>query len=102
MRGTLTIFKDVFETPPIKKEENGTGRDLLKQRNECLVDRYYFYGKFTDKRYSKILEHLSQEFFLAQITIADLLQDNFEMIDKLRHEQPQKNYFTKKWPHLVW
>jgi hypothetical protein len=102
MRGTLSIFKDVFETTPLKKEEKGNGRELLKERNELLIHRYYFYGKFTGSRYLLILNRLSKEMHLSVITIAELLQDNFEAIDKLRHDNPDANYFAKKWPHLIW
>jgi hypothetical protein len=77
--------------------------DLTKMRNDCLIDRYYYYGKFTDKRYDAILNHLQQEFFInATYTIPELLNDNFELLDKLKASKPGKDYFKKKWPHLVW
>lgn len=102
-RGTLTLFKDIFEADQSTPEtEEIKGRAQLQKRNECLVDRYYHKGKFTDKRYSKILEELSEEFFLSQITVAELLEDNFGMLQTLKAEQPQKSHFIKKWPHLVW
>lgn len=84
------------------ERRKGRSAELHDLRNECLVARYYFYGKFTDKRYSKILEDLSREFFLSTVTIPEVLDENFESLNELRNQQPTESFFKKKWPHLVW
>ena len=103
MRGSLSLFKD-FETEiPQQTNEERKERIFHAKKCEALVDRFFYYGKFTDKRYTKILEHLSEEFFLSQITIAELLDDNSDMLRALKQSPPEnKSMFVKKWPHLIW
>lgn len=104
MRGSLTLFKDFFEQPEtaVKVRRKGRSQELNEQRNECLVSRYYYYGKFTEKRYMVILEDLSREFFLSPTTISEVVNDNITILAKLKREQPVKQFFTKRWPHLTW
>ncbi len=104
MRGQQSLFQEVFVPAEEVTTTTRQGRSdrLHNRRNECLVDRYYFYGKFTDKRYESILNTLEEEFFIEEITIQKRITENFELLEKLKAEVPQKEYFRKKWPHLVW
>jgi len=103
MRGSLSLFADVFEKPaPEASRKKGRSAELNARRNECLVDRYFFYGKYTDKRYSNIIEILSQEFFLSTVTIPEVISENVALLAKLKKEQPSKSFFSKKWTHLNW
>jgi len=102
-RRSVKIFDEVFQTLPADIErKKGRSAQLHNRRNECLIDRYYYYGKFTDKRYLDILDDLSREFFLSPVTIPDLIADNISMLTKLKAQQPSKSYFSKKWNHLMW
>jgi superfamily II RNA helicase len=103
-RGSLTLFKDVFEAPakPVEVKRKGRSADLIEQRNELLVTRYYYYGKFTDKRYSTILMQLSAEFHLSMVTIPETITENFHLLEKLRQSDFEPSDFKKRWPHLVW
>lgn len=103
MRGQQSLFQEVFvPATTLTVSRQGRSERLHNRRNECLIDRYYFYGKFTDKRYDSILKTLEDEFFLEEITLQKRLSENFELLSKLKSEQPAKSYFVKKWPHLVW
>jgi hypothetical protein len=103
MRGSRTIFKDVFENRPTPVEKRkGRSPMFHQQRNEVLVARFYYYGKFTEKRYEGILDSLSFEFHLSPVTIPELISDNMEQLASLKAKQPPKSYFSKKWPYLVW
>jgi hypothetical protein len=105
-RGSLTLFANVFneEVPSevLSKPRKGRSSELHSQRNDCLIDRYYFYGKYTEKRYLAILEDLSHEFFISTVTIPELITENYELLLALKEKKPSKQYFLKKWPHLVW
>jgi len=104
-RGSLTLFRDVFEpeTAELQVSKSGRSAELHSKRNECLVDRYYFYGKYTEKRYMAILSALREEFFLSsEITLPRLISDNYGHLAELKALQPPVAYFKKKWPHLVW
>jgi len=106
-RGSLKLFKDleistiIAVDSSIKKQ--GRSAQLHSRRNDCLVDRYYFYFAFTDKRYTSILEDLSEEFFInSTFTIPQVLDEYYEALVALRNKKPDIGYFKKKWPHLVW
>lgn len=102
MRGSLSLFKD-FDVAPQPTNEERKERIYHAKKCEALVDRFFYYGKFTDKKYSSILNALSEEFFLSNITIVELIEDNDELMQELKKSPPEnKNFFAKKWPHLVW
>jgi len=103
-RGSLSLFVNIFEDTPSEAASKRKGRsaELHSIRNECLIDRYYYYGKFTQNRYSNILDILSKEFFITPTTILELIQENFQLLADLKIKQPAHTYFQKKWPHLKW
>ncbi|WP_028978956.1 hypothetical protein [Sporocytophaga myxococcoides] len=104
MRGSLTLFTDIFEesstTSGTKKK--GRSSELHAKRNECLIHRYYFYGNFSDMRYTAIIEALANEFFLSTATIPDIIQDNIHILKHLKDDRPNKIFFVKKYAHLNW
>lgn len=104
MRGSLTLFTDIFEESTIAPEAKKKGRssELHTKRNECLIHRYYFYGNFSDMRYTSIIEALATEFFLSTATIPDLIKDNIQLLKELKDKKPNKAFFARKYPHLNW
>ncbi|MBT1702941.1 hypothetical protein [Chryseosolibacter indicus] len=107
MRGSLKLFEDII-TPQhqpvavMTVSKQGRSAELHTLRNECLLDRYFYYINFTDKRYTAVLEILSREFFIAQFTIQERIDENYHKLLALKQQNPQKAYFQKKWSHLVW
>jgi len=106
MRGQQVLFSEFFteasEAPVLTIQRKGRSEQLYGMRNEALLDRYYYYGKFTDKRYESILDQLSEEFYLSPYTIQERINENFSKLDELKAHQPTKEYFKKKYPHLIW
>lgn len=102
MRGSNTLFADIFEKETPSKTKKGRNPILIAQRNDCLIDRYYYYGKFHNSRYSFIIETLSTEFFISEVTIPDVINDNFNKLSELKKLQPSQKYFKDKWPHMMW
>lgn len=104
MRGK-NIFKNSSPSPdaPVQKTtRKGRNSGLLARRNECLVDRYYYYGNFTDKRFDLIVEQLSAEFFLSVATIPEIIENHLEQLQQLKKETPSVAYFQRRWGHLKW
>ena len=101
MRGEQRFKKD-FETT--STNENGTGRskDLILQRDTKLIHRYYYYGKFTLKRFEAILEQLKIEFDIEAYTIQERISKNHELISVLKEQQPSITFFRKMYPHINW
>lgn len=103
-------FKEMFGTVSEQHKESIKGRssDLIEQRNNCLFDRYLYYGYTTKNRYESILADLSSEFFLSAVTIADLITKNFSEVSILKKkykelsEEGLKRALKKKWDHLSW
>jgi len=101
MRGKNT-FNSVFKAPEDSGKTKGRNTRLLAQRNACIADRYYYYGQFTQKRYETVIKILSNEFFLSELTIPDIIDGNMEYLAELRKENPHITYFAKKWPSMRW
>lgn len=109
MRGSQTLFLDIFEDNTSKRNETeeverrkGRSAVLHSKRNECLVERYFFKGKFSGKRYNIIIDELSNEFFISPITVPEVLNENRALLIALKQKNPDKSYFQKKWQHLIW
>lgn len=108
MRGSLKLFAEIIAPADQDAQaimtvaKQGRSSELHTQRNECLLDRYFYYINFTTNRYTTVLDILSREFFIAHFTIQERIDENYEKLLALKQQNPQKSYFTKKWPHLVW
>lgn len=79
-RGQRVLNNLIFEETN-KSLRRGRSEEFIRNRNECLLYRYYYYySKINRLRYEDVLEVLSNEFFLASRTITDLLGDNSELV----------------------
>ncbi|WP_315814075.1 hypothetical protein [Paraflavitalea speifideaquila] len=111
IRGNNKIFKDIFSeqtTQEGSKPKKGRSIELNAKRNECLIDRYFYYGFTTQNRYEVIIEKLSVEFFLSTVTIPKIIDDNYAMLATKKSEYKDiavdrlKRKLASKWPHLSW
>src|SRR5258706_10067281 len=103
-RGSNTLFSDIFDpagSPKKKGKKKGRNKELHVNRNECLIDRYFYYGQ-QRLSYTAILENIRKEFFVSTFTIPYLIADHVYQLKKLKEDKPTPKYFKKKWPHLVW
>lgn len=104
MRGA-SLFKNLFddlEPLPECIRSKGRNADHDARRNEALIARYYYLGRYTGNRYSIIMRQLSDEFYLSERRIQDIMQQQSEILHKLRQEQPAPAWFNHQFPHLVW
>lgn len=105
MRGQQTfqsLFPDLTTTCPDKVPGKGRNPEYDAKRNELLLARYFFYGKYTSKRYSWIIAQLASEFFLAQRRITDIIAENTTGLKQLRDNPPTIKELRQRWSHLVW
>lgn len=104
MRGQQVLFEQVFTSAPeLTVSKQGRSEELHARRNEMLVDRFYYYGKFTDKRYEGILETLRDEFCIEKFTIQERIHECYDQLLMLKQKTDlSAKYFKEKWPHLVW
>lgn len=104
MRGA-SLFKNLFDDlEPLPEYTRGKGRnaDHDARRNEALIARYYYLGRYTGTRYSIIMRQLSDEFYLSERRIQDIMQQQSDILHRLRQEQPVAARFRQQYPHLVW
>lgn len=107
MRGQNSAFLCLFteETPPEVQpavaDRPGRNEDLVRQRDELLLHRYYYYVKIVRRQYQDTLDLLQAEFFLSQRRIVDIIQasDRHKELNMLR---PDVKYFRQQYPHWVW
>jgi hypothetical protein len=106
-RGTNILHKEIFlfnEPAQVIQINSKQGRDqtLDKKRNECLVDRYFYIGRTTKMSYIPLLQKVAAEFFISTYTAGKVITKNLDLLHQLKNDSPSRNYFAKKWPHLVW
>lgn len=104
-RGSKSLFADViFDDVLPKKERKGRNSLHYTKRNECLIDRFFFYAKIIGYNYPKTLGLLEAEFWICESTIPQVMEkpDNQLYLRRLKMEQPDIKIFRQKWPHFNW
>ena len=107
-RGIIKVHNALFIPKVEHEKKKGRSLKLISRRNECLLDRYLYYGRLSGKRYDLIIEELSTDFFLSNNTIAELLSDNYEKLSTLKKSYQDlseiqfKNKLKNRWPKLSW
>ena len=113
-RGSISIFRDVFqeEKNTQSQPKKGRSKELIDKRNICLTHRYWYYGNFPLElknkadcklSYYSILNILQEEFFInSEFTIPQVINECSYILSDLKEKKPSKDYFKKRWPHLVW
>jgi hypothetical protein len=96
MKGVNTLFNDIFidKTEP-EKQRKGRSESLYILRNECLLDRFFFYGKLTDKRYDVIVRTLSTEFFISEVTIPKVIDENYNKLATIKKQYKEMTPGTR-------
>jgi hypothetical protein len=102
MRGQK-IFNEMVRDNSLQiQPRKGRNNSLVSKRNECLFDRYYYYGYYKNKCYEDIIRLLVSEFFLSPNTISMLIQNNSEQLRTIKLRCPALYYFQNHWPHMKW
>lgn len=102
MRGSNTLFSDIFPVNPPEKQRRGRSETCDQQRNLCLISAYYYIGVSSGYRYEILIRIISQQFWLSEITVSNILQLNHHLLVKVRNEKPTKKELKEKWPWLSW
>ncbi len=97
------LFNEISGRPKqfvaVKKGRNDA---LLESRNCCLLDRYYYYSYFSNRCFEDIMAILVKEFFLSQISITRIVQNNVERLKVIKEQQLPVQELKAKWPHFKW
>lgn len=100
----LLLFNDLIEKAIPEKQIKGRNKTLIEKRNECLLDRLFFFKKIFPTDYEFVLGRLSDEFFLSEVTIPQVIEkaDCQLYLRTLKLEPPTKEILMDKWPHFIW
>ena len=104
MRGQTTLSNyfnsnDDSSTSEVKK---GRSKVLNNKRNLALIYRYYYYSKFTKMKYDCIIEILSNEFYLSQVTIPEVLSNNSTILSDVKKTNPTIHSLRNSYPYYNW
>lgn len=103
MRGSV-IFESLFEPEEDQSETPPRGRnpELIARRNELILHRYWFFGAYTQIRHSAVIKALSDEFFLTDRRVQDIIFASGEQLKAMRASPPKLDELRARWPHLSW
>ena len=108
MRGERSSFLSLFDNDKIVDsslaipERRGRSEELIKERNELLVCRHYYYTRIRELQYKRTLEKLEREVFLSQTTIINIVSANNKLLRAINADKPNVKYFRDKFPFMVW
>lgn len=90
--------------PVVNLKVNGRGRSevLIRERNECICHRYFYYAKVCRLHYDTTLTYLYKEFFLTERTIIDIISKNHLTMKEISQKKPSKRMLQQKFPFLNW
>jgi DNA-directed RNA polymerase sigma subunit (sigma70/sigma32) len=101
MRGKR-LFQSI-RTEATEPEKNAATRvQMLTQRDECLLVRYYFYVVLKGLNYEDTLYRLRTEFFISPDRIARIVEHNLERLRQLKENKLSKYKMKDKWPQFKW
>ena len=101
MRGQQSLFQDVFIAERTKVSQR-TRNCFQPQRNEALLNRYYYHAEINRYRYEDCLTMLEQEFYLTSIRIIAILMQNNNRLSQIARAKPTISQLSKRFPHFVW
>ncbi len=103
MRGNHIIPSKNLRVPGANpKGVIGRSPVMIQRRNAALLHRYFWYDKDKKLSYEFIIKKLSEEVFLAQYTIIEILTCNVSMLSELRKTKPSLSHLKKEFPQYTW
>jgi len=103
MRGQ-TLFNELTtnDEKPTSLGLRGRNKVLISIRNECLLYRYYYYARLVKSNFPDTLKCLSEEFFLSERTIVDILSNEGVKLKRITDEKMSIKKLIEKFNHLKW
>lgn len=75
---------------------------MIRQRNEKLFYRYYYYSKLLKYSYDVTLLQLTNEFDLTESSLTQYIERNTDMLKKIADEKLSRRQLKCKFPHFDW
>jgi hypothetical protein len=81
---------------------NSVSLNRKKERNSAIAYRFYFYKTQSRLNYECIIGLIARDFFLADITVFDILSRNSSLITAAKNEKLSSFQLSRKYPQLNW
>lgn len=108
MRGAQS-FRKTYNTEPVIRRKSrrtvltyGRSAGLVVARNELIMYRYHYYGAHSGMRWDVVLKRLSKEFYLAECTIAKIIQANAKIGRRIINENPTRSKLKRRFSFFNW
>lgn len=86
----------------MKHLNKGRSRQLIRQRDQRLAARFYWYNEIIGLRHEKCLRHLEREFDLRGSRIQDILTQNIGIVRQLEDKKADAAFLKALFPFMVW
>jgi hypothetical protein len=83
----LTLWHEEPDVQAEGAKTLGRSPELIAERNEHIMYRYYYYQKFTDKRWDVVVKLLRRQFYISETTITEIIMDNSARLKQIQNEQ---------------
>lgn len=100
MKGQFALklnVKPINEPPAEIRSRN----HYQPKRNKHLLIRYYYHSEIQRYRYDDCIKLLSDEFYLCERRIIDLLTNNVKELKQLAASEPSLNELQRHAPHFI-
>lgn len=88
-----------LKTQPTRDSSINSRADRLTRRNKTLIARYYYWTEIARRRFDDVIQILSsQEFFLDERTVSNILVDMDAYYTELLQNSPSKADLKKNYP----
>ena len=92
------IFQDDVKSSNVKHVKG----IFTHQRDYAIICRFYYHYKLRDLRYEVAVNKLSEEFYLGETTIAQIVMRESNMLERLKAENADKKHLNSLLPHYSW
>jgi len=102
------VFKTLFEEDEVLELAEGEkkqGRDaeLLAGRNELILRRFVYIGtNRPDMKYEFVVKELVRTFYLSDYTIGKIIEENRDVLQRIRKEPLDAKALREKYQDYVW
>ena len=83
-------------------KKTGRSKELIKQRNDLLLHRFYFKVKIERKNYEDTIDELHTEFHLSKMQVQRLIGSNGDEILAIKKEAPTVKALQIQWKFINW
>lgn len=102
VRGIQVYTNLVMAEIADEKSRKGRSVNKIQERDLCFSARFFYKIVIQKKSFDLVINELSDEFFLSNTYVGNLINSCADLIDNVKNSKQTKGDFQKKWPQFVW